>query len=84
MKLRHIIAVALTLINFGCASLERKNSAPEAHYMAAQIPDWPNIRYLISTKAGVTAMINDLKEDQNRLGTEPGSGKYLSLSGGGR
>lgn len=83
MKLRHIIAVALTLINFGCASLERKHSAPEAHYMAAQIPDWPNIRYLISTKAGVTAMINDLKEDQNRLGTEPGSGKYLSLSGGG-
>ena len=28
-------------------------------------------------------MVNDLMEDQKRLGTEPGSGKYLSLSGGG-
>ena len=67
----------------GCGSLARKSSAPDTHYMQAQIPDWPNIRYLISTKAGVAAMIRDLKEDQKRLGTEPGSGKYLSLSGGG-
>lgn len=80
---RILLTLALAILVTGCASLERKSSAPEQRYMQAQIPDWPNVRYLISTKAGVTAMVNDLKADQKRLGTEPGSGKYLSLSGGG-
>jgi len=83
ISVRIFFALALTILVASCASLERKSSAPDQHYMQAQIPDWPNVRYLISTKAGVTAMVNDLMEDQKRLGTEPGSGKYLSLSGGG-
>lgn len=79
-----ILAITLSLLSLGgCSSLERKSSAPDAHYMQAQIPDWPNVRYLVSTKSGVTAMVNDLIEDQRRLGTGAGSGKYLSLSGGG-
>ncbi len=77
-----LLALA-ALVIAGCSSLERKNSAPDTQYMQAQIPDWPNVRYLISTKAGVTAMVNDLLADQERLGAGVGSGKYLSLSGGG-
>ena len=84
MKSVSFLSLALLLLSLtGCSSLERKASAPDAHYMQAQIPDWPNVRYLISTKAGVNAMVNDLMDDQRRLGSEPGSGKYLSLSGGG-
>lgn len=83
MNVFHICLISLALFATGCTSLERKNSAPETHYLQAQIPDWPDVRYLISTKAGVTAMVRDLMADQKRLGTEPGSGKYLSLSGGG-
>ena len=84
MKPVSFLSLALLLLSLtGCSSLERKASAPDAHYMQAQIPDWPNVRYLISTKAGVNAMVNDLMDDQRRLGSEAGSGKYLSLSGGG-
>lgn len=84
MKPVSFLSLALLLLTLtGCSSLERKASAPDAHYMQAQIPDWPNVRYLISTKAGVNAMVNDLMDDQRRLGSEAGSGKYLSLSGGG-
>lgn len=80
---KFILLVLALLVLAGCSSLERKTSAPEAQYMQAQIPDWPNVRYLISTKSGVTAMVHDLLEDQKRLGNGFGSGKYLSLSGGG-
>ena len=80
---RTLLTILLTVMLAGCSSLERKSSAPEQRYMEAQIPNWPNIRYQISTQAGVSAMVKDLKDDQKRLGTEPGSGKYLSLSGGG-
>lgn len=84
MQALKIFLLALAaLVLAGCSSLERKNSAPDTQYMQAQIPDWPNVRYLISTKAGVTAMVNDLVADQERLGRGVGSGKYLSLSGGG-
>jgi len=81
--IKFILLVLFLLVLAGCSSLERKTSAPEAQYMQAQIPDWPNVRYLISTKSGVTAMVQDLLEDQKRLGNGFGSGKYLSLSGGG-
>lgn len=82
MQALKIFLLALAaLVLAGCSSLERKNSAPDTQYMQAQIPDWPNVRYLISTKAGVTAMVNDLVADQERLGRGVGSGKYLSLSG---
>ena len=83
MKLSNLLVFCIGLLVIGCSTLERKSSAPTQQYMQAQIPDWPNIRYLISTKAGVADMVADLMADQKRLGTEPGSGKYLSLSGGG-
>lgn len=50
--------IALGMI--GCSTLERKSAVPPQSLAKAQIAGLPSVRYLISTQAGVDAMVNDV------------------------
>ena len=81
------IATCLTIAIFmlGCSSLERKSAVPAQSLSKAQISGLPSVRYLISTQAGVDAMVNDVIALEKARGKNAfdGNANYLALSGGG-
>ena len=83
--LKILICVAISLIVFGCSSLERKTAVPAQALSKAQIAGLPSVRYAISTQAGVDAMVDDLAKLEAARGKKAfdGDANYLALSGGG-
>lgn len=77
--------VAMSVLIVGCGSMTRKNAVPDKQHVQAQIQESPGVRYMIASPEGIAAMVNDLREAQQRLGTKnlKGTGSYLSISGGG-
>ena len=81
--------IALAVVLTGCGgNLVRKSAVPEnqhIHAQVAQVQESPGVRYMITSPEGITAMINDLRESQQRVGLQniKGTGSYLSISGGG-
>ena len=78
----------LTLLSFallGCSALERKSAVPVQALSKAQIAGLPSVRYLISTQAGVDALVNDVVTLERSRGKNAftGDANYLALSGGG-
>lgn len=78
----------LTLLSFallGCSALERKSAVPAQALSKAQIAGLPSVRYLISTQAGVDALVNDVVTLERSRGKNAftGDANYLALSGGG-
>lgn len=82
---RLISVLVLALLISACGALQRKNAVPENQHAQAQIEASPGVRYMIASPEGVAAMVNDLRESQQRLGVKrlKGTGNYLSISGGG-
>lgn len=82
-----LIAISsfLTLSLLGCSALERKSAVPAQSLSKAQISGLPSVRYLISTQAGVDALVNDVVALEASRGKKAFSGdaNYLALSGGG-
>ena len=86
MRLLHFATSTLLLISLlGCASLERKSAVPAQLLSKAQIAGQPSVRYLISTQAGVDAMVDDVVKLEASRGKNAfkGDANYLALSGGG-
>lgn len=83
--LRWSSVLLLSLVLTACGALQRKNAVPENQHVQAQIESSPGVRYLIASPEGVAAIVNDLRETQQRLGVKnlKGTGNYLSISGGG-
>lgn len=79
-----IAALALAVTACG-GNLTRKSAVPENLHTQAQVQESPGVRYMIASPEGIAAMVNDLREAQQRLGTKnlKGTGSYLSISGGG-
>ena len=77
------LSFSLTLI--GCSSLERKSAVPAQALSKAQIAGLPSVRYLISTQAGVDALVADVVKLEATRGSKAfqGDANYLALSGGG-
>lgn len=85
-KLAWLTMVLLALALTGCgANLVRKSAVPENQHVQAQIQESPGVRYMIASPDGIAAMVNDLRETQQRFGAKDlkGTGNYLSVSGGG-
>lgn len=83
---RLLSVLILSSLLVGCGgNLVRKNAVPENQHVQAQIEQSPGVRYMIASPEGITAMVNDLRESQQRLGVKKlkGTGSYLSISGGG-
>ena len=86
MRLFSIAAtITLSLSILGCASLERKSAVPAQSLSKAQIAGLPSVRYLITTKAGVDALVADVMQLETARGKNAfqGDANYLALSGGG-
>lgn len=86
MRLIHFLI--LSLLSFallGCSALERKSAVPAQALSKAQIAGLPSVRYLISTQAGVDALVNDVVTLEMSRGKNAftGDANYLALSGGG-
>lgn len=83
LRFAAFILVATSIV--GCSSLERKSAVPAQSLTKAQIPGLPSVRYLISTQAGVDAMVNDVIALEKSWGKNAfaGDANYLALSGGG-
>ncbi|MBU3547481.1 patatin-like phospholipase family protein [Polynucleobacter sp. MWH-Jannik1A5] len=83
LRFAAFVLVALSLI--GCSALERKSAVPAQSLAKAQIAGLPSVRYLISTQAGVDAMVNDVIALEKSRGKNAftGDANYLALSGGG-
>jgi predicted patatin/cPLA2 family phospholipase len=88
----HMNALSVLLLSallVGCGgNMVRKSAVPEnqhIHAQVAQVQESPGVRYMITSPEGITAMINDLRESQQRVGVQniKGTGSYLSISGGG-
>ena len=69
----------------GCSALERKAAVPQKSLSNAQIAGLPSVRYLISTKTGVDAFVDDVIKLEASRGSKAfnGDGNFLALSGGG-
>jgi hypothetical protein len=86
MRLFSVAAtITLTLSLLGCSSLERKSAVPAQSLSKAQIAGLPSVRYLITTKAGVDAIVADVIQVETARGKNAfqGDANYLALSGGG-
>ena len=86
MRLLHLLSLALVSVAlFGCSALERKSAVPAQALSKAQIAGLPSVRYLISTQAGVDALVNDVITLEKARGKYAfnGDANYLALSGGG-
>jgi predicted acylesterase/phospholipase RssA len=86
--MRFINLTSCFLLSFallGCSSLERKSAVPAQALSKAQIAGLPSVRYLISTQAGVDALVNDVIQLETSRGKNAftGDANYLALSGGG-
>ncbi len=83
IKLTSCFLLSLALL--GCSSLERKSAVPAQALSKAQIAGLPSVRYLISTQAGVDALVNDVIQLETSRGRNAftGDANYLALSGGG-
>lgn len=83
LRLAAFVFVTTTLV--GCSVLERKSAVPAQSLAKAQIAGLPSVRYLISTQAGVDAMVNDVIALEKSRGKNAftGDANYLALSGGG-
>ncbi|QWD71690.1 patatin-like phospholipase family protein [Polynucleobacter sp. MG-5-Ahmo-C2] len=77
------IVVSLSLL--GCSALERKSAVPAQSLSKAEIAGLPSVRYLISTQAGVDALVADATQVEAGRGKNAfqGDANYLALSGGG-
>jgi predicted patatin/cPLA2 family phospholipase len=75
--------VSLSLL--GCSALERKSAVPAQSLSKAEIAGLPSVRYLISTQAGVDALVADATQVEAGRGKNAfqGDANYLALSGGG-
>ena len=86
MRLSSLTAcVALSLSLLGCSALERKSAVPAQSLSKAQIAGLPSVRYLISTQAGVDALVVDVIQIEAARGKQAfaGDANFLALSGGG-
>ena len=86
MRLSSFIScIALSLSLLGCSALERKSAVPAQALSKAQIAGLPSVRYLISTQAGVDALVSDVIQLETARGKKAftGDANYLALSGGG-
>ena len=86
MRLSSFIScIALSLSLLGCSALERKSAVPAQALSKAQIAGLPSVRYLISTQAGVDALVDDVIQVEAARGKKgfTGDANYLALSGGG-
>jgi len=86
MRLSSLTAcVALSLSLLGCSALERKSAVPAQSLSKAQIAGLPSVRYLISTQAGVDALVADVVQIEAARGKQAfaGDANFLALSGGG-
>lgn len=86
MRLSSSIAcITLSLSLMGCSALERKSAVPAQALSKAQIAGLPSVRYLISTQAGVDALVFDVIQLETARGKKAftGDANYLALSGGG-
>jgi len=86
MRLSHLVACLAVLFTLsGCSSLERKSAVPAQALSKAQITGLPSVRYLISTQAGVDALVADVIQIETARGKKAfaGDANYLALSGGG-
>ena len=86
MRLSSLTAcVLLSLSLLGCSSLERKSAVPAQSLSKAQIAGLPSVRYLISTQAGVDALVADVVQIEAARGKQAftGDANFLALSGGG-
>jgi len=79
------ISSLLTFSLLGCSALERKSAVPAQSLNKAQIVGLPSVRYLISTQAGVDALVDDVIALEASRGKNAftGDANYLALSGGG-
>jgi predicted acylesterase/phospholipase RssA len=80
-----IACITLSLSIMGCSALERKSAVPAQALSKAQISGLPSVRYLISTQAGVDALVDDVIQVEAARGKKgfTGDANYLALSGGG-
>ena len=80
-----IACITLSLSIMGCSALERKAAVPAQALSKAQISGLPSVRYLISTQAGVDALVDDVIQVEAARGKKgfTGDANYLALSGGG-
>jgi hypothetical protein len=86
MRLSHFfICVTASFALLACSSLERKSAIPAQSLNKAQIAGLPSVRYLISTQAGVDALVADAIQVEAARGKKAfvGDANYLALSGGG-
>lgn len=86
MRLSSLVTCCtVSLALLGCSSLERKSAVPAQSLSKAQIAGLPSVRYLISTQAGVDALVTDAVQLEAARGSKRFSGQanYLALSGGG-
>jgi predicted acylesterase/phospholipase RssA len=86
MRLSSLTAcLALSLSLLGCSALERKSAVPAQSLSKAQIAGLPSVRYLISTQAGVDALVADVVQIEAARGKQAfaGDANFLALSGGG-
>jgi predicted acylesterase/phospholipase RssA len=86
MRLSSLTAcVVLSLSLLGCSALERKSAVPAQSLSKAQIAGLASVRYLISTQAGVDALVADVVQIEAARGKQAfdGDANFLALSGGG-
>ena len=88
-KTNVMTALLLSALLVGCGgNMVRKSAVPEnqhVHAQVAQAQESPGVRYMVTSPEGIAAMVNDLRESQQRVGVLnlKGTGSYLSISGGG-
>jgi len=86
MRFAHfVVCIATSFTLLGCSSLERKSAVPAHSLSKAQIAGLPSVRYLISTQAGIDALVADVIQIETARGKNAftGDANYLALSGGG-
>lgn len=79
------VLLAASVFSSGCTTLARQASVPPALHGQEEIQGMPGVRYTIYTKAGIQAIINDIRQGMQDPGAyvNPKQANYLALSGGG-
>ena len=71
-KTNVMTALLLSALLVGCGgNMVRKSAVPEnqhVHAQVAQAQESPGVRYMVTSPEGIAAMVNDLRESQQRVG----------------
>ena len=68
-----------------CTTLDRKNAVPKDLTTHSYIEGMPDVRYKVYSKAGIQAMVDDIRVGQKNPSAffNPERASYLAISGGG-